>query len=67
MEQVAADPVMLADLGPAQAREVRLGLIYVRPVFCLVLDRIGGLCVCKRERSTIGFAYKRTVHRCGRR
>ena len=34
--QVAADAVVLADLGPAQAREERLGLIGVR---ALVVER----------------------------
>jgi predicted ATPase len=32
VEQATANPVMLADFSPAQPREVRLGLIYVRPV-----------------------------------
>jgi hypothetical protein len=40
MKQVAADPVMLADLGAAEPREVRLGLVHVRAVFGLVLDTV---------------------------
>jgi hypothetical protein len=38
MEEIAADSMMLADLGAAQPRKVRLGLIHVRPVLGFVLD-----------------------------
>jgi hypothetical protein len=31
MEQMAADPVMLTDLGTAQSREIRLGLVPLAP------------------------------------
>jgi hypothetical protein len=39
-EQVTADPMMLADLRAAEPREIRLGLINVRAVLGLVLDRV---------------------------
>jgi hypothetical protein len=40
VEQVTANPMMLADFCPAQPREIRLGLIYVRSVLSLILDRV---------------------------
>ena len=40
MKQVTTDPMMLADLRTPQPREVRLGLIDVRPIFGIVLDTV---------------------------
>jgi hypothetical protein len=37
MKQGTTDPMMLADLSPAQPREVRLGLIDVCSILSLVL------------------------------
>src|SRR5438067_744182 len=40
MEQVAADPMVLADFGTTQPRKIRFGLVDVRAVLGLVFDTV---------------------------
>lgn len=40
MEQVAADPIILADFRAAEPREIRLGLVHVRAIFGFVLNTV---------------------------